>query len=74
MRSDNVNHFALKVERLCDFLIDKYCSEYSRDGGPDLKVLEDLKEDAADIHTGAHNGTVLIEGLAEAMNGLSPPA
>ena len=41
----DVKDFAERVERVCDFLLDK--SE--RDGSEDRKVIEDLKNDAADI-------------------------
>ena len=73
MRSDDTKDFAIKVERLCDFLIDKYTVEQGRDGSPELKILEDLKDDAADIQAGAHGKSLFLEGLHEAMNGVSAP-
>lgn len=47
----DIKDFAKRVERLCDFLLDKLSDESGRDGSNDVKVIEDLKEDAADIQS-----------------------
>lgn len=60
-----VNDFALKVERLCDFLIDRYRIENGRDGSADLKALEDLRETAADFKAGTTPPS--FEGVADAL-------
>ncbi len=57
-----IKEFAERVERVCDFLLSKM---EKRDGSDDLKVIEDLKEDAADIQ---FNKAVVI---SETLNGLS---
>jgi hypothetical protein len=65
-----IKDFARRVERLCDFFISKATEETGRNGSEDLKVLEDLKNTAADIQF--DRVTVMtqgIEGLSEYMNG-----
>ena len=44
-RKINLKEFARRVEHVCDFFL----SKTEADGSRDRKVLEDLKEDAADI-------------------------
>jgi hypothetical protein len=44
-RKIELKEFAKRVEHLCDFFL----SKSEADGSNDRKVLEDLKEDAADI-------------------------
>ena len=60
----DIEDFALRVERLCDFLIGKKQEETGRDGSDDLKVLEDLKQDAANIQFGYK------KMVSETLNGL----
>lgn len=43
----DIAEFARKVEGLCDFLLSKI---ELVDGSPDINVILDLKETAADIH------------------------
>ena len=45
MRKIELKDFARRVEHVCDFFL----SKIEADGSKDRKVLEDLKEDAADI-------------------------
>jgi hypothetical protein len=45
----DIKEFAIRVERLCDFFISKKIEDTGKDGSEDLKVLEDLKNDAATI-------------------------
>lgn len=71
LRKIDIKEFASNVERLCDFFIAKHRDEIGRDGSDDLKVLEDLKDDAADIYTG--NAEVVAEtltGLSKFMRGV----
>lgn len=58
-RKIEIKDFAKRVEHVCDFFL----SKSERDGSDDRKVLEDLKEDAADIQfdqaeieSGAYSG------------------
>jgi hypothetical protein len=44
-RKLEIKDFAKRVEHVCDFFL----SKAEADGSSDRKVLEDLKEDAADI-------------------------
>lgn len=44
----DLGEFARRVERLCEYLLDKV---EHKDGSSDIRVIQDLKEDAADIHT-----------------------
>lgn len=68
-RKIQIKEFAERVERLCDFFIGKAVEETGRNGSPDLKILEDLKEDAANIQFSS--GTQLTEGLSDYMSGIS---
>jgi hypothetical protein len=52
---------------VCDFLIDEYAKKAGRDGSDDLKVLEDLKNEAADIQAGRTTVDVPLIGLADAV-------
>jgi hypothetical protein len=45
MKKIEIKDFARRVEHLCDFFL----SKTEADGSKDRKVIEDLKEDAADI-------------------------
>lgn len=69
-RNVDLKEFARDVERLCDFLIDKVSKESGRDGSPDIVVIEDLKEVAADIQFGKIGVTTeTLEGLSAYMKG-----
>lgn len=60
-----IREFAERVERLCDFLLGKLSSENGRNGTADIVIIEQLKDDAADIHTGN------VKVIAETLTGLS---
>jgi hypothetical protein len=64
----NITKFAERVERLCDFLLNKV---EDRSGSEDLKVIEDLKQDAADIQFN-RSGVGTIEGIHDYMHGIPP--
>jgi hypothetical protein len=64
-KSVDIQEFARRVETLCDFLIDKA----DRNGSDDLRVIQDLKEDAADIHMNKTMVNVTLEGLSNYMKG-----
>lgn len=51
----DIPEFARTVEGLCDFLLSKI---ELVDGSADIKVIQDLKDTAADIHT---DGTSQVE-------------
>lgn len=59
----NVKDFAQRVERLCDYILDKT----KRDGSQDLVVLQQLKEDAADLQI--DDSEFSFEGLSDYMKG-----
>jgi hypothetical protein len=56
--------FLRRVERLCDFLLNKV---KFKDGSDDLKVIQQLKEDAADLQVNHDN--INLEGLHTYMRG-----
>ena len=72
-RSTDVKDFARRVERLCDFFIDNA----KKDDSTDLKVIHDLREDAADIQTiGLNKAEIVSEtlyGLSDYMKGVNSP-
>lgn len=61
----NIKDFAERVERLCDFLLDKV----EKDGSDDVIELQDLKKDAADIQFITTNKHVSIDGLHSYIHG-----
>jgi hypothetical protein len=64
-----IRKFAEKVERLCDFLLSKYDL---KDDSSDIKVIEDLKEEAANIQFGWAAALETLDGLDDFMRGLPP--
>lgn len=74
MKNVNLKDFARDVERLCDFLLDKASKEGIRDGSPDIVVIEDLRETAADIQFDRVKLTTeTLSGLSDYMKGVSKP-
>ncbi len=70
-KSTNIREFAERVERLCDFLLSKKRDEGHVDGSDDIRVIQDLKEEAADIHMkGSVPTEETLEGLAAYMKGM----
>lgn len=66
----DIKEFAIRVERLCDFLLDKIRAEVGRDGSSSQALIEDIKEQAADIHTGrVTTVSKTFEDLVDYMNG-----
>lgn len=66
----DIKEFAIRVERLCDFLLAKV----DKDGSNDVKVLQDLKEDASHIQFNDTNVvSETIAGLSEHMKGVNVP-
>jgi hypothetical protein len=66
----DIKEFAIRVERLCDFLLAKV----EKDGSNDVIALQKLKEEAADIQI--NNTNVIsesISGLSEYMKGVNVP-
>lgn len=58
----DVKEFAIRVERLCDFLLDKF---EIKDGSNDLKAIQDIKEDAANLQFA---NEISLEGLFDYIN------
>lgn len=66
-----IKEFAQRVERLCDFLLARNDESVIREGSDDFRVLERLKEDAADlIFDNAEPVSRTLEGLHNYMNGV----
>lgn len=61
----NIKEFAEKVERVLDFIIVQYEEEHGNYESPDLKILHDLKNEAANIHMGSVEIGISLDGLAE---------
>jgi hypothetical protein len=63
-----LKEFARRVEHVCDFFLSKTYG----DGSDDRKVLEDLKEDAANIQFGQVKiEEERISGLSDYVRGIS---
>jgi len=66
----DITEFAIRVERLCDFLLAKM----EKNGSSDFMTLQNLKDDAADIQTKKTNVvSEAVEGLSEYMKGVNIP-
>jgi hypothetical protein len=62
-----IQEFAERVERLCDYLLNRM----DRDGGKDHDIIHKLKDDAADLQTAIKDGkSMSMSGLYEHMKGL----
>lgn len=66
MATNPVLTFPEKVERLCDFLLDKLDTS---DVTGDWKVIYDLKEEAANLQSKMNN-ELNIAGLSDYMSGI----
>ena len=67
-RKIEIKDFAKRVEHVCDFFL----SKSEADGSNDRKVLEDLKEDAADIQFDqAEINSGAYIGLDDYMRGIN---
>jgi len=64
----NVKEFASRVERLCDFFIDQAIEDPEVMTKNDIRVLQNLKEEAADIQF--TRKPINLDGLQEYMGGL----
>lgn len=64
----NITKFAERVERLCDFVL-KQIDPEEKNGSEDLKVIEDLKQDAANIQFNRSGGGS-FKGLHDFMNNI----
>lgn len=70
MSEVDIKKFAERVERLCDFLLDKMSIETGLTGSESQKILEDLKDDAANIKMfGGRMAEKTLDGLHEFMRG-----
>lgn len=66
----NITKFAERVERLCDFFLAKISEEAGTDNTNDLKVINDLKQDAANIQFNRSGTKETLTGLYDYMNGV----
>lgn len=80
-REIEIKDFARRVERLCDFILaheDKVKNESKKEKDEELKdlaVIQDLKEEAADIQFDRVSlGFKIITGLDDYMNGINIPS
>lgn len=74
MADVNIQEFARDVERVCDFVIAKLRNQGANVDDADAKVILDIKEKAADIHTGKARITQdMFLGLADYMKGAPGP-
>lgn len=64
MPTKEVTDFAMRVERMCDFFIDKVSGEI---GSDDLAALHDLKDEASRMQDVPSH---LFEGLDKYMRGM----
>lgn len=62
----DITEFARKVEGVCDFLLGKI---ELIDGSPDVRVIQDLKETAADILSGSSQVEMTLAGLDAFLRG-----
>lgn len=70
-RQVDIEQFAERVERLCDFFLFKISEESGRTGSEDLKIIEDLKLDASDLQFNqGKRVTQTLNGLYNYMNGV----
>lgn len=60
----DIKDFALRVERLCDFLLNKIDI---KDGSDDVVIIQKLKDDAADLQFEADS--MFFKGLNEYIHG-----
>jgi hypothetical protein len=70
MTTPTIVEFARRVERMCDFFLMKLTEETGRTGSDDQRVLEDLKEDAANLQVNPPGATDILEGLDSYMRSL----
>ena len=63
---DDIQKFAERVERLCEFILEGV----EKDGSPDVVVLQQMKEDAADLQNITRNSNVSILGLDDHIRGI----
>ena len=68
MKKVDVVEFARRVERLCDFLLEKISDTSEMHESDDLRVIQDIKTDAADLQFEGVNLDV-IGGLEKFMKG-----
>jgi hypothetical protein len=67
MKKIEIKDFARRVEHLCDFFL----SKTEANGSKDRKIIEDLKEDAADIQFDqAEVASGVFTGLNDYMHGI----
>lgn len=69
-RAVDVEEFARRVDKLCDFLLNAMRDEGELSGSSDIKVIQDLKDDAIDLSLNhASPVTKKLTGLSDFMKG-----
>jgi len=69
-----IREFARRVERVCEFFLNRLSEDNLRNGSKDVRTLEDLKNEAADIQfERAQPVSETIDGLDDYMRGLNAP-
>ena len=61
----DIKEFAERVERVCDFFLD----QAEKDGSDDIRVIQQLKDDAADIQADPAPIKRVLLGLNDYMHG-----
>jgi len=61
----DIREFAERVERVCDYLLEKV----NKDGSADVLVIQQLKDDAAHIQL-EHQDQTILSGLDGFIRGL----
>lgn len=70
----DIKKFARDVEKMCDFLLIRLSKEEGRDDSADQRVIEDLKNQAADIQFDRIQViSETLSGLADYMKGANVP-
>lgn len=64
-----INDFASRVERLCEFLL----IGMKKHGSNDVVIIQKLQEDAANLQFTTSNPSLGIDGLADFMKGVPAP-
>lgn len=63
---DDIRRFAERVERLCDYIL----KDLAKDGSEDVVVVQELKDDAADIQLIKMDSIRWVDGLSKHMKGM----
>ena len=65
-----IREFAQRVERLCDFLLNRMREEGTKDKSANARIIEDLRDDAADIQFNRTQIPDIFDGLEAYVRGI----